>query len=261
VNGFPYWTDIWYRAGWRVQERDGSCRLLDPRNRTAYEGSRAECVGVGRGLAPRGKPHRAVIVLHGLAHYRNWVTRRLSRALAEAGWVVADVGYASLTRPFDAHARAVRRIKDALVEDGADPVSVVGHSLGGLVARAAMAGDWPEGSRLVQLGTPNSGSRFAELLSGLWIYRKIFGPGGQIVRPAAARSIPLPSVPTLVIAGGNGRRGWNPLLGGDNDGTVAVAEARLDIDGAEFLRVKSLHTFLPSDPAAIAATVAFLARR
>ncbi|MGE4560270.1 MAG: CHAT domain-containing protein, partial [Desulfobulbus sp.] len=57
------------------------------------------------------------------------------------------------------------RLKDAIKDAGkrGKPLRIVAHSMGGLVARLALAGHWDEfknipGSRLLQLGTPNKGS-------------------------------------------------------------------------------------------------------
>jgi hypothetical protein len=72
-------------------------------------------------------------------------------------------------------------------------------------------------------------------------------------------AIPIPARPFLVIAGGNGRRGFNPLLEGDNDGIVTVAETRLGAAEAGFAHVAAIHTVLPLRRDVIAATLAFLA--
>jgi hypothetical protein len=50
-------------------------------------------------------------------------------------------------------------LADRIAADGRDDVALVGHSMGGLVARAALTqGAGPRVSRVVLLGTPNSGS-------------------------------------------------------------------------------------------------------
>ena len=53
--------------------------------------------------------------------------------------------------------------------DGAREAMLVGHSMGGLVARVALAGDRGRISRIVQIGTPNSGS-FAPVLAMRGVY-------------------------------------------------------------------------------------------
>jgi hypothetical protein len=254
--GYPFWSDLWIRSGWRVQQREGACRLLDPGNRVVHAGSRTECVAVGRGLAPRAKAARAVILLHGIVQWRRSLWR-LGDRLAERGWAVADAGYASLTRPFGSHVHALRGIADALVEDGAGTVSIVGHSLGGLIGRAAMSASWPDG-RLVQLGTPNHGSALAAKLDRAGLLRRLFGPCAEILLPGAPDRLPIPECPILVVAGGREGRGWNPLLDGDNDGTVRVTETRLEAPNATHFVVRSPHVWLPHQRDAVAAAIEFL---
>ncbi len=69
-----------------------------------------------------------------------------------------------------------KRLAERLDADGRDEVAIVGHSMGGLVARAALA--QPAGARvsqLVMLGTPNSGSLAAvQALRGTYsVVRKV----------------------------------------------------------------------------------------
>ena len=52
-----------------------------------------------------------------------------------------------------------RRLADRIEEDGKDDVAIVGHSMGGLVARAAlMHTPGKRVTQLIMLGTPNAGS-------------------------------------------------------------------------------------------------------
>jgi hypothetical protein len=60
-------------------------------------------------------------------------------------------------------------LKARIEGEGADRVHLVGHSMGGLVARAAIKQGVPKLGRLVMLGTPNFGSfRPAELVRGVY---------------------------------------------------------------------------------------------
>jgi pimeloyl-ACP methyl ester carboxylesterase len=56
-----------------------------------------------------------------------------------------------------------------IAADGVREAALVGHSMGGLVARAALAGDTGRIARVVQLGTPNFGS-FAPVLAMRGVY-------------------------------------------------------------------------------------------
>ncbi|CAH2600106.1 putative Triacylglycerol lipase [Rhodovastum atsumiense] len=264
LGAFQHWADIWVRSDWRVQlhYRTGTARVLDPAHGIVSVGDEAECLALAASLAPPAGRAKAAILLHGLGHHPGGM-ERLTGALGRAGWAVANVGYPSLRRPVEDHAAAASRIARAMVEDGAESVSMVGHSLGGLVARSAMARAAVEGwrpGRLVLIGSPARGSAIADILKSLTAYQMITGSCGQAVTPAGAASVPVPACAgILVIAGGNGGRGFNPLLQGDNDGVVSVAETRLP-DGTEYqgVTVASLHNFLAGHPAAVTATLRFL---
>ncbi len=262
LGGCQIWSDLWVRSGWRVQEStwSGTVRLLDPARRVAATGSLHACLGTARTMAPTTEGDRAVILLHGLGRGRA-VMRCMERALLTAGWVVANVGYPSLRRPLEHHADAVRGIARAMHADGAGEIALVGHSLGGLVARAAAAGaatdGWPLG-RIVLLGSPARGSTVAHALKDFAPFRIIAGDCGQAVTPLRALKVPVPATQIAVIAGGNGTIGYNPFLGGDNDGLVTVAETRLPRRETDFLILRSLHPRLPLQRDAVAATVRFL---
>ncbi|MEZ5950005.1 MAG: hypothetical protein R3C12_12485 [Planctomycetaceae bacterium] len=66
-------------------------------------------------------------------------------------------------------------------------------------------------------------------------------------------------MPFGIIAGGRGGHTWgfNPLLPGDDDGTVTVASTRLD-GASDFLLVPTLHMGLMRYPVAMQAIVNFL---
>jgi pimeloyl-ACP methyl ester carboxylesterase len=262
LGGYQIWTDVWVRSGWRVQLRTvtGAVRLLDPRRRVAATGPLADCLAAARAMAPSAGRDRAVILLHGLGQGR-FVMRRMERTLGTAGWAVANVGYPSLRRPLEDHAAAVRQVARALHDDGAGAVALVGHSLGGLIALTAAshaaADGWPLG-RIVLIGSPARGSAIADRMKNFAPFRLLAGDCGQAVTPAEAAKIPVPAAEIAVIAGGNGRGGYNPFLKGDNDGVVTVAETRLPGAEADFLLLPAVHTMLPRRRAAAAATLRFL---
>ncbi len=135
--------------------------------------------------------------------------------------------------------------------------------LGGLVVRAAMANaetdQWCPG-RLVQIGSPASGSIFAERFRNLPGYRTIVGVCSEDVTAQGAIMIPKPQCRhIMVIAGGTGGHGYNPLIPGDNDRLIAVEETRMRDYETEFLLVHSVHKALPGRPETISACRDFLA--
>ena len=69
----------------------------------------------------------------------------------------------------------------------------------------------------------------------------------------------IPQCPFGIIAGGIGNSvGFNPLLPGDNDGTVTLESTKLD-GAADFLRVPYMHFFIQMMPRTLRATETFLA--
>ncbi len=257
------WSDIWSRSGWTVQAHimTGQARTLDLNGKLRASGSEAACLSYAELSAPPSRARRAVVLLHGLANYPG-ETARAARAFQHNGWAVANTGYPSLRAPIARHAESASRVARSLADGGAETVSFFGHSLGGLVARAAMARAAADGwrpGRLLLVGSPAQGSAIARLAVRSRALRALGGECVDAVTPAGAGAIPLPVCQdTMIIAGGTGGRGYNPLLRGDNDGVVTVDETRLPGHEADFLLVRALHTSLPSRPETIAAALRFL---
>jgi pimeloyl-ACP methyl ester carboxylesterase len=275
AGGAQIWADARWRAGWRIQEHIGTghCRLLDPKNVRRAWGSYEACVGEMNALVPcppdgavpegsiESRP--LVILLHGMGRTRVSFSR-MKTDLEAAGWRTARLSYPSTRRSIEEHAAWLERLIQRLDEDHqATEIFFITHSLGGIVVRATLArhGAWRADMAvrgMVMLGPPNQGSSFANRLAGLKIFRWLYGDTGVGLVPEEVRLIPAPDCPFLIIAGARGDgRGWNPLLIGEDDGVVTVAETHLD--GAAGHRiVRSLHAFLPSHRDAIAVTLEFL---
>jgi pimeloyl-ACP methyl ester carboxylesterase len=127
---------------------------------------------------------------------------------------------------------------------------VVGHSLGGVVLRAAIAA-LPAGNSLPQqlflLGSPIQPSRIARYLQQNPLFLALTGDCGQLLG-SQERMLTIPSspVPTVAIIGTGGSQGWFTPFGDEtNDGVVAVQEVLADWL-AEEIHVPVVHTFLPS---------------
>jgi pimeloyl-ACP methyl ester carboxylesterase len=257
-KAYQLWADAWSRSGWRVQEHvlTGKARVMSPDGKIKFLGNPEECLRIVVATAPPANRRQAIIILHGMGRTARSFTA-LAAEFETAGFAVANVAYASLSATPDQNLNRLRRIITALIEDGAAEISFVGHSYGGMLIRRLLANPLPvPAGRVLMLGTPNQGSRFGQRLSLSSAYRIIFGPGGQAVLPTAARDVPVPDADIAVIAGGNGRCGYNPFLPGDNDGIVMVEEARLR--GAQLRVMPCLHTFLPSQPAVRQAALGFI---
>jgi pimeloyl-ACP methyl ester carboxylesterase len=188
----------------------------------------------------------------------------MQAALDVAGFATLNLGYESRRKPLETLADDIHPAITRFA--GATPglLHFVGHSMGGLVARAYLA-RYPTSrmGRVVMLGTPNGGSQIADRLGHLALYRAYFGPAGQQLgtrRDAATQAV-LPPVtyPVGIIAG---NRSIDPissvfLLPGPNDGRVTVEDTKLD-GMTDHIVIGTAHAFLPTDSRAIALTIAFL---
>ena len=110
-----------------------------------------------------------MLLLHGIFRAKE-AFRPMERALRAAGYAAVSVNYPSTRRPLEAHAEQISGLLDRA--EGVDTVSFVGHSMGGLVSRVAVArgGPWQERirvNRLVTIGTPNHGADLADLFGTL----------------------------------------------------------------------------------------------
>jgi len=137
---------------------------------------------------------------------------------------------------------------------------LVGHSLGGVLLRAALA-QCPAGTHmptaLFLLGSPVIPSRLARRLRGNTLFRRITRDSGLLLGSSRRmQSIPVPQVHTVAILGTRGLQGrWSPFGLEDNDGIVAVSEASAEwLD--ESLRVPVMHTLLPASREAAALMLA-----
>ena len=117
-------------------------------------------------LGPFGE-RPPVLLIHGYGCSRGawwWLRRRLERA----GWQVATINLEPIYTSIDHYVEPLaRRIDAVLAETGAPQLILVGHSMGGLVARAYLARFGAQRiARLVTLGTPHAGSRLARIGMG-----------------------------------------------------------------------------------------------
>ncbi|MCP4804877.1 MAG: alpha/beta fold hydrolase [Proteobacteria bacterium] len=145
---------------------------------------------------------------------------------------------------------------NVLAEATGGPVDVVSHSYGGILARSVLA--HAPIRRAVLLAPPNQGAQTAQIARDLIPVHKVgWDPFAQIL-PGIPSELPRGSAEVGIITGGTGdRRGFNPVLDGDNDQTVRVDEARLPgVDDFVVLPVR--HTFLMAHPEVQRLTVAFL---
>lgn len=183
------------------------------------------------------------------------------RRLRRAGLATSSFGYAVTWAGFEAIRR--RLVERIVVLAAAGDYALVGHSLGGVLIRAA-ANSLPPGTRLPRhvflLGSPQEPARLARRLAAHPVFRALTRDCGQLLgsapRMAAVGAL---TVPTTSIVGTSGPRGAGAFRGEANDGIVALAEV-----SAEWLtdqvELPVLHTLLPMSSAVARVILARLAR-
>jgi len=263
-SGWSPWADRGVHLGARLQQHvddPARGRVLDARGRVQLTGESTACAARFEALqAEHPDPaEHAVVLLHGLFRSRGAMAP-LARALAADGMSAHALHYPSTRRPIDGHADQVEAVLDRI--RGPTRVSLVGHSLGGLVALRVLAragAAWRERltpHRAVTIASPHHGAELAGRLSHLPGFVALAGPALPELLPGRTRD--RPHVPVATIAGARGRRrGLNPLLAGDDDLTVRVEEALLE-DADDQLVVRAVHTFISMDRQVIDAVRRYL---
>lgn len=165
-----------------------------------------------------------VVLLHGI-WLRGFTLGLLGRRLRAAGHEVTCYDYASVTRSPEEGMDRVASYIDSLPPGR---VSLVGHSLGGLLAlNLAERGLGRELGRIVCLGTPLRGSSVARTMTGWSPLRWTLGAASDLL--CAGLREP-PSAEVGMIAGRLpvGLGALIPGLVQPHDGTVAVDETRME---------------------------------
>ncbi|HLA84054.1 MAG TPA: lipase [Thermoguttaceae bacterium] len=274
MGGKQFWADEYYFRGWRIQCNvvTGHYRLLDPSNQRHTWGTFDECrakldeIRRRDNLAPM--KGRAVVVLHGLMRSRKSMARLCAYLEEKGGFTVVNVSYPTTRRSIGEHAKSLARLIDSL--EGIEEINFVGHSMGNIVVRHYLGdridpatGRPRDGRfrRMVMLAPPNHGSRLAAALADNGAFVLIDGRAGQELGADWDKIKDRLAVPPFafgVIAGGRGDdKGFNPLLPGDDDGTISVATTHLPGE-ADFLLVPVLHSFIMNDPRVMESTLRFI---
>ena len=108
-----------------------------------------------------------LLLIHGFACSRAswwWLRRRLEAA----GWTVATISLEPIYTSIENYVEPLaKRIDAVLAETGASQLILVGHSMGGLVARAYLRRfGLQRVARLITLATPHAGSELARIGMG-----------------------------------------------------------------------------------------------
>ena len=159
-----------------------SGNALAIRMQLRQHGQPLDLASLGAGLADKGVPRRVLLLVHGLCmsdvgwqrnghDHGQWLGRALGLAPIYA--------YYNSGRHISDNGRALADALEQLVADWPGPLDeivIVGHSMGGLVARTALAQaaeagqQWPQKlHQLVFLGTPHHGAPLER--AGNWLHR------------------------------------------------------------------------------------------
>jgi hypothetical protein len=150
-------------------------------------------------------------------------------------------------------------------------VHFVGHSLGALIARGALAGreaNLPFTlGRMVMIGAPNTGAGLLDKFGHRLSTRLVLGKPVRDLHGAsgALETLGVPDTEIGVIAGTRRLHLFNPIswinlhFGADepHDGTVEVARTRLP-GMTDFITIDAHHTFICDHPLVIRQTITFL---
>ncbi len=170
------------------------------------------------------------------------------RHLRKAGFATSVFGYVAALEPFDAIVRRLRTRIEHIARQG--PYVVAGHSLGGVLLRAALT-SMPSGTLQPQhvflIGSPMSSSRLAVKLKARVAFKLLTGDCGQLLASPERMSTVAPlSIPTTAIVGIAGPRGrLSPFGEEPNDGVVSDSEVSASWVHNK-VELQHLHTFLPA---------------
>lgn len=199
-----------------------------------------------------------VILVHGLGR-TSLSLRRLGRRLRRARHTPLYFGYAPWLESCDGIVARLAARMGELDAEG-EPWAAIGHSLGGLLLRAALARSEPRRfAHLIMLGTPNHPPRLATHVAGYAPFRWFAGECGQrLASRESFAGLPSPPYDYTVIAGVRGFHGSRSPFGQEpNDGIVALSEARVKPeDQVPTFPVR--HSFMMNDAAVQAAVLDLL---
>lgn len=268
TGGQQMWADVRLFHQWRIQRHalSGHYRLLDGDNERLAWGTLAACEAELDALSEQLQlppiSGTAVLLLHGLFRTRGSMSR-IGRYLAQhTDWPVLNVSYPSTRGAVAEHAETLRQVIDHLPE--VETFHFVAHSMGNLVIRhwlADLARDEIHGEesarllaerlgRIVMLGPPNQRPSLAQSLVPIDRHKIISGDAGNDLNGGWKELEPRLTTPPCefgILAGGRGDgAGHNPLIPGDDDMIVGVAETHL-AGACDFRVLPVIHATMMDD--------------
>ena len=197
-----------------------------------------------------------VFLIHGMGRTQMSMAL-IARRLRAAGHQPSSFGYFVTRDPLERIAEQLAAHVDRVGADDGQGYAVIGHSLGNVITRMALPalGDL---RRFVMLAPPNRPPVMAQSLSGNPVFRALTRDAGiKLIDDEFFRQLPLPNVPTLIVAGTREPKArWLPFAGQASDGVVGVEETRLP--GVPHVEVPAIHTFIMNDAEVARLTLRFL---
>lgn len=195
-------------------------------------------------------PSDDIVLLHGFMG-APWTMRLLARRFSSEGFRTYPLWYDSWMQPFDTIVHRICDRIDALTLGQKRPLHFIGHSMGGLVARAVVSSRRPcNMGRMVMMGTPNNGSEMADFCARYPLLRPVLGQARAALitrnRHPLISAFGEPDYLIGIIAGDRPLAPVMNVLPAPHDGKVSVAATHIDRE-ADHIVLPVTHALMPFD--------------